>query len=281
MDINRGIYWIQGLSEGEWRNLQRCADHADATSKMGPLTNDRRYRELRLVLAQAQQGSIEYTTLVTVRDGKVMSNSSLLETLLPAAPAPVSTPAPEVNHRRWRVAALSVILIVAIAAGVAIAAKFPHMALSLYASLGWHAEPAAPVVFASRNKPAATGTLEERLFDAVDANDSAAIRGLMATRPGDLRLDELFVFVDDGWGTGPRQITDYALLGGYMAAADALLAIGATPSEWLLTLAQRRGEEERLKAAVSLLNEFGLARPVSFNSAISETAREFEGEVAN
>ena len=66
-----------------------------------------------------------------------------------------------------------------------------------------------------------------------------------------------------------------------MAAADALLATGATPSSWLLTLMQRRAGEERLQAAIVLLNEFGLARPISFNSAISETARELEGDPTN
>ena len=280
MDVNRGIYWIQGRNEGEWRNLQRCADHADAISKLAPPTNDRRYREVRLVLAQAQQGRIEYTTLVTVRDGETIFNSPLLETLLPAAPTAVSATAPVESHRRRRVAAYSVVLVVAIASGVAIAHNYPQLALALYTSLGREPEPAARTIIPGK-MAVVSGTFEERLFDAVDANDSTAIRQLMAGRPGDLRLDELFLYVDDGWGTGPRQIADYALLGGNFAAADAILATGAIPSKWLLTLLRRHGDEERLKPAIVLLNEFGLARPVSFDSAISETAREFEGDVPN
>ncbi|MEX2617881.1 MAG: hypothetical protein WD767_17465 [Alphaproteobacteria bacterium] len=280
MDVNRGIYWIQGQSDGEWRNLQRCADHTDAISKLAPLTGDRRYRELRLVLAQAQRGRIEYKTLVKVRDGEIISGSSLLETLLPTEPLAVSATAPVERNQRWRIAALSVLLVAAIASGVAIAQKYPQLALALYTSFDRETEPTAWTIV-PKKETAATGTFEERLFDAVDANDSTAIRRLMATRPGDLRLDELFLYVDDGWGTGPRQIADYALLGSNFAAADALLATGATPSEWLLTLVKRRGDEERLKPAIGLLNEFGLARPLSFNSAISETAREFEGDVPN
>jgi len=109
----------------------------------------------------------------------------------------------------------------------------------------------------------------------------------MAARPGDLRLDELLFFVDDSWNTGPRKITDYALLGGNMSAADALLAAGATPSLWMLALLQHYPDEARLKPVIVLLNEYGpvivllneygLALPVLLNTAILETAREFQG----
>lgn len=133
-----GIYWIQGQIDGEWSNLQRCDDHDDAVAKMGPLANDRRYQELRLVLAQVQKGKIEYTTLVTVRDGEIVSDSSLLETFAPSAKEPpreapvVAEPS---KRRSWHIPLLALILIAAIGGGLAIANRYPNFALAIYESL--------------------------------------------------------------------------------------------------------------------------------------------------
>ena len=275
MNINSGIYWIQGLVDGEWSNLQRCDAHADAVSRMGVLSNDRRYGELRLVLARMQRGEIEYTTLATVRNGEVVSQTSLLDSLLPAMAPAVPDRAAAGAKRRWRRPALAVVLVAAIAAGVATADRYPELALALYRGIGWSAgSDAAP---RSAGYAAAPASYGERLFNAVDADDGASVRRLMAARPGDLNLDELLLFVDDSWGAGPRKIVDYALLGSHMSAADALLSAGAVPSEWLLAQLQRHPDDPKMKAAMVLLAEFGPVRPVSLDAAIVQTAREFAG----
>jgi hypothetical protein len=278
MNINSGIYWIQGLVDGEWSNIQRCDEHADAVSRMGALANDPRYRELRLVLAKMQKGEIEYTTLVTVRDGEIVSSNPLLDSLLPPADNAEAKPAQAGSCRRWRIPALAAVLVLAIAGGVVTANRYPDLALSLYRAMGWQG--GADRAVRQANAPSAKD-FTDRLFEAVDADDGAAIRRLMAARPGDLHLDGLIQFVDDSWGAGPRKIVDYALLGGYMSAADALLSTGAVPSEWLLALLQRHPDDPKMKAAAALLAEFGSVKPVSLDSAIVQTAREFGGQPAN
>lgn len=275
-----GIYWIQGLDDSGWRTLRRCADHDDATARMGPLLTDRRFRETRLVLAQSQDGRIEYTTLVKTRNGVVVpdNSSDTSPVVLPAALARATT-----ASRKRRAAVFAGILVAAIGGGLAIAKYNQNFAVALYegaATLVRPDEPdrskpliPAPAPPPPKIEPSYTG----RLFAAVDANDAAATRRLMVARPSDLRLDELRDFVDDGWGTGPRAIVDYALLGGHIAAAEALLSAGATPSDWLRGVITRNVGLAALQPAIALLMEFGALPEISIETAVEETNRELGG----
>ena len=93
---------------------------------------------------------------------------------------------------------------------------------------------------------------------------------LMAVRPGDILLDELRDFVDDGWGTGPRMIVDYALLGGHLAAAQTLLAAGVTPSDWLRGIVARNLGLPRLQPAIALLMKFNALPGLSVEATFEE-----------
>ena len=126
---------------------------------------------------------------------------------------------------------------------------------------------------AARTRP----SYSRQLFAAVDADDAAAMRRLMAARLGDIKLDELRDFVDDGWGSGPRMIIDYALLGGNLAAAEALLGAGVTPSDWLRGVIARNVGLAKLRPAIALLMEFGALPEISVEAAIKETNRELSG----
>lgn len=125
--------------------------------------------------------------------------------------------------------------------------------------------------------PQTRPSYSRRLFAAVDADDAAAMRRLMAARAGDIRLDELRDFVDDSWGTGPRMIVDYALLGGHLAAAEALLAAGVTPSDWLRGVIARNVNLAKLRPAIALMMEFGALPEIAVEAAIKETNRELGG----
>ena len=296
MSEQLGIYWIQGLVGSVWQNLQRCANLDDSIARMGLLLTDENFSELRLVLAQSQDGHIEYTTLVTTRDGAVISDSLLDAGLPPTAP-------PRPAGWKLRAVVLCAILVAAIAGGLAIANYDRHLAIAFYERASSLVRPdqpkpglatqtsappksqtTAPPAVQIFNPPAAKPSLTrtepsyaDRLFTAVDADDKTMMRLLMAARPGDLQLDEVREFVDDGWGAGPRMIVDYALLGGNLAAADALLSAGATPSDWLLGVIARNTDFAKLQRAISLLREFGAVPDISVEAAIEETNRELSG----
>jgi hypothetical protein len=314
------IYWIQGLGGGVWQNLQRCDDHNDAIARMGPLLTDERYDELRLVLAQSQDGHIDYTTLVTTRDGKVISDAPLVAGLppTPSAPPPLAT-----SNPKRRLAVLGAMLAAAVTGGLVIATYDRQLAVAFYeraASLTRMApqadspqkkvadppqkkvadppqkkvadppqkkvadppqkkvadppqtqNPDPPEKPAPARLTPNTLNYPGQLFAAVDANDAAAMWRLMAVRPDDILLDELADFVDDGWGTGPRMIVDYALLGGHLAAAQALLAAGVTPSDWLRGIVASNMRRPRLQPAIALLMKFGALPEISVAPAIQET----------
>lgn len=298
MSEPHSIFWIQGLDDGAWRNLQRCDDHNDAIARMGPLLSDQHFSELRLVLAQSQDGRIDYTTLVTTRDGKVVSDAPLIGGLPPPPNAP-----PAAARRKWPVAMCCGILAAAVAGGIVIANYDWNLAIAFYeravslTQMAPSADPpnkkvsdppkkqvADPPAIQASVPPAAKSAAPQtrpsysrRLFAAVDADDAAAMRRLMAARAGDIRLDELRDFVDDSWGTGPRMIVDYALLGGHLAAAEALLAAGVTPSDWLRGVIARNVNLAKLRPAIALMMEFGALPEIAVEAAIKETNRELGG----
>jgi len=161
---------------------------------------------------------------------------------------------------RRRAVLLSMVLLVAVAAGLALAARDPDTAAAFFTRTMAAMAAVTPVQTKrpaaappARARPSLPADFTETLFEAVDADDAAAVRVLMATRPGALVLDEVALFVDDRWGAGPRGLVDYAVLGGHLRAADALLAAGATPSRRLLALVAAYAGVERLRRARALL----------------------------
>ena len=268
-----GIYWIQGLGDGGWRNLQRCADHDDAIARMGPLLADPRFRETRLVLARSQDGRIDYTTLVETRDGAVVSNDRLLD----AGAPPSARPRPVTARLKPTVLVLAGVLVAAIAGGIAIANYNQPLAIAFFERATAFMRPDRPLPAAPVAK-VEEASYAARLFAAVDADDAAETRRLMAARPGDLRLDELRDVVDDGWGAGARAIVDYALLGGHLASADALLSAGAAPSDWLRGVIARNAGLAKLRPAIALLMEFGALPAIAVEAALEETNRELRGD---
>jgi len=194
---------------------------------------------------------------------------------MPASRDPDPPPS-AATRRRPRAAVLFVLLAASIAGGLAIATYNQDLAIAFFERAATLARPDRRT---PKPPPAATAepSYTERLFAAVDADDAVAMRHLMAARPGDLRLDELRDFVDDGWGAGPRGIVDYALLGGNLATADALLSAGATPSDWLRGVIARNAGMAKLRPAIDLLMEFGALPDIAVEAAMEETNRELNG----
>jgi ankyrin repeat protein len=68
------VYWIQGVQDGEWRNLHHCRSQEDAVVLLGEYVARDKFKELRLSEAAPSEtgGEPTYTEIALMRDGRLV-----------------------------------------------------------------------------------------------------------------------------------------------------------------------------------------------------------------